>query len=232
MSNSSSEISKLSALAAGQIAPADLTVLVDVTDTSMAASGTNKNATLSSVAASEAFSSRYFNAMSFTNGQMTTPRLSLDASITPTSGRLNLAYFVADKSFPAAKVRSVSRGTACSALTRCRYGVWQIDGSGNATMVASTPDDTSLFTATFTTYPKNFSAPVNIVQGQTYAAGWLITGTIGVFYSSQISSALGNLPPRVIGDITTADLPASFTDAGVALNSSQIILAGIFTAAG
>ena len=226
------KISQLSRLTAGQIAPADLTVVVDVTDTSMASSGTNRAATLSNVAASEAFSSRYANAMSFTNGQMTTPRLSLDSSITPTSGRLNLAYFVADKSFAAAKVRSVSRGTACSALTRCRYGVWQIDGSGNGTLVASTPDDTTLFTATFTTYTKNFSTPVNIIQGQTYAAGWLITGTIGVFYSSQLTSALGNFPPRTVGDITTADLPASFTDAGVALNSGQTILAGIFTAAG
>ena len=175
---------------------------------------------------------RYLNAMSFTNGQMTLPRLLSDGSVTPTSGRLNLMYFVADKSFTATKVRSTSRGTVCSALTRCRYGVWEIDGSGNGTLVASTPDDTSLFAATFTTYAKNFSASVDIVGGRTYAAGWLITGTIGVFYGSAVTGAIAQFPPRTVGDITTADLPASFTDAGVSLNTPQYIWAGIFTAGG
>jgi hypothetical protein len=172
------------------------------------------------------------NAMSFTNGQMTLPRLLSDSSVTPTSGRLNLVYFVADKSFTATKVRATSRGTTCSALTRCRFGVWEIDGSGNGTLVASTPDDTTLFAATFTIYTKNFSASLNIVGGQTYAAGWLITGTIGVFYGSAVSGSMAALPPRTMGDITAADLPASFTDAGVSLNSTQYIWSGIFTAGG
>jgi hypothetical protein len=170
--------------------------------------------------------------MSFTNGQMTLPRLLSDGSVSPTSGRLNLAYFVADKSFTATKVRSVSRGTVCSALTRCRFGVWEIDGSGNGTLAASTPDDTTLFAATFTTYTKNFSASVNIVGGQTYAAGWLITGTVGVFYAAAPTGALGATAPRSVGDITTSDLPASFTDASVSLNTPQYIWAGIFTAGG
>jgi len=175
---------------------------------------------------------RYQNSMSFTNGQMTLPRLLSDGSTTPTSGRLNLVYFVADKSFTATKVRSVSRGTVCSALTRCRFGVWEIDGSGNGTLVASTPDDTTLFAATFTIYTKDFSASVDIVGGRTYAAGWLITGTIGVFYGSTPTLALGQIAPRTAGDITTSDLPASFTAAGVSLNTPQYIWAGIFTAGG
>jgi len=176
---------------------------------------------------------RYANSMSFTNGQMTWTRQGNDSGgTTPTSGRLNLMYFVADKSFTATKVRSVSRGTVCSALTRCRYGVWEIDGSGNGTMVASTPDDTTLFTSTFTTYTKNFSASVDIVGGRTYAAGWLITGTIGTFYGGNANSALAQFPPRTAGDITTADLPASFTDASVNINTVQYISAGIFTAGG
>jgi hypothetical protein len=175
---------------------------------------------------------RYVNSMSFTNGQMTLPRLLSDGSVVPTSGRLNLVYFVADKSFTATKVRSVSRGTACSALTRCRFGVWEIDGSGNGTLAASTPNDTSLFAATFTTYTKDFSASVDIVGGRTYAAGWLITGTIGVFYGSTPTISMGNILPRTVGDITTSDLPASFTDAGVSLNTPQYIWAGIFTAGG
>jgi hypothetical protein len=176
---------------------------------------------------------RYTNSMSFTNGQMTWTRQGNDSGGTiPTSGRLNLMYFVADKSFTATKVRSVNRGTACSALTRCRFGVWEIDGSGNGTLVASTPNDTSLFTGTFTAYTKDFSASVDIVGGRTYAAGWLITGTIGTFYGGNPNAALGNLPPRTVGDITTADLPASFTDASVNLNTAQYIFAGIFTAGG
>ena len=153
-----------------------------------------------------------------TNGVTLSPRSAGgDASVGMTSQRMELTYFTADKSFTASKVRAAARGTAAATVTLIRFGLYTVDGSGNGTLVASTPNDTALFAATFTTYTKNLSATYDIVAGQRYAAGWLVVATtMPAVYGIQPPQTNPNQAPRILGHITgLSDIPASFTEAGI-----------------
>ena len=160
-----------------------------------------------------------------TNGVTLLPRSTGgDASLPMTSQRQELSFFTADKSFTASKVRASTRGTAAATVTLIRFGIYTVDGSGDGTLVASTPNDTALFTGTFTTYTKDLSSSYDIVAGQRYAAGWLVVATTPpAMYGVQPANVNMNQAPRIIGHRTGVnDLVASFTEAGLSTqNYSQ-----------
>lgn len=53
-------------------------------------------------------------------------------------------------------------------------GIYSVAANGDLTLVASTPNDTTLFAATFTSYSKALSAALNKVAGQRYALGLIV----------------------------------------------------------
>lgn len=149
-----------------------------------------------------------------TVGQETIDRLLAIGGITMTSGTLRLAYFTSRKSETITQLKAVVGGTAAGATpTLIRYGLYSVDASGNLTLVASTPNDTTLLTITTTPYPKAVSVPYAVQRGQRYAFGVLVvTGATApsLLASAVVNSALASASPRRLGNLTgQADLPGS-----------------------
>lgn len=165
------------------------------------------------------------------------PRRNLmnSAAVSHTSGTLALSYFTADKTETINNVTLYTGTTAAGATpTLVRVGIYSLDGSGNGTLVASTPNDTTLLAAASTAYTKALSAPFSKVAGTRYAIGLLVVsgatmpsfqGPLAV--SSAPSQTVFGLPPRLCGRLTgQTDLPASFTEAGLTAYSlrSHVLL--------
>jgi len=156
-----------------------------------------------------------------TTGVSTMPREVVVASNIPTAtGVMLLKYFTSGKSFTSTQVRVSSGGVAAAATpTLIRLGLYTIDGASAGALVASTPNDTTLFAATFTDYTKSWSVSYPFVIGQRYALGLLIvTGVAapnmdGAFVTATESAQA----PRLTGQITAlSDLPSTFVNGSVA----------------
>ena len=110
-------------------------------------------------------------------------------------------------------------------------GVYSVAGNGDLTLVASTPNDTSLFAATFTAYPKALSASLQKTAGARYAAALLVVSgaTMPTFHGLQLAatsiiSTLTRDNPAIIGRLTgQTDLPNSV--AVGSLSGTQIVIA-------
>lgn len=159
-----------------------------------------------------------------TTGQMVPSRELMNTNtVSHSSGTLALAYFTADKTETINTLTAYTGTVAAAATpTLCRMGIYEIDASGNGTLVASTPNDTTLFAATNIVYAKALSAPFTKTAGQRYATAILVTSgvTMPNFHgplavATGPSSTVAQLGPATIGRITAqTDLPASFTAAG------------------
>jgi hypothetical protein len=71
------------------------------------------------------------------------------------------------------------QGTAAGATpTLCQFGLYTEDSAGNLTLVASTPNDTTLFQgATNAQVTKALSSPYTLIRGQRIAWTWMmVTG--------------------------------------------------------
>lgn len=139
------------------------------------------------------------------------------------SQALNLSYFRAPRAFHSTSVKMYTGSTAAAATpTLIRHGLWLVDPlTGNLTsLVASTPNDTTLFAATNTGYSKNWSSTFDFSRGQWYAHGILIVSAValptvfGIFGVNGF--ILSGVLPRVSGTLLTqADLPATATGASL-----------------
>lgn len=115
---------------------------------------------------------------SLTTGQSTIARRLVTSSTLPsTNGVIRLTYFTARKSETVTQVRVPCGATASAGSTLQRIGLYSIDGSGNLTLVASTPNDTALWASPNTGYTKAFSASYALTRGTRYAIGLLVVGT-------------------------------------------------------
>lgn len=120
----------------------------------------------------------------------------------------------------------VKSGTTAAGATPTlvRYGVYlRRPDLTNYDLVASTPNDTTLFAASNTAYPKAFSAPFTKIRGEEYLVGILIVtaaatptflAVLSAGNASQANDGI-RLPVRagIIG--AQADLPATFTIATI-----------------
>lgn len=169
-----------------------------------------------------------------TLGETTIPRETAASAVTMTSGTLRLCYFTALKTETIATIRAVCAGTAAGATpTLVRYGVYSVDpGTGDLTLIASTVNDTALFAANNTQYPKALSATWDKVAGTRYAIGLLVVTAAaaptidGAAFSG--GSAEMGAGPRISGNKTgETDLPATITDASLTNTTSMIYAAAI-----
>ena len=110
-----------------------------------------------------------------------------------------------------------------------RYGLWIRNFDDSYTLVASTPNDTTLLSVVNTKYPKALSVPYTKIRGRDYLVGLLIvtaaalpsivsTGTLG---SAPVTGIELLLPTPTKGATIAgqADLPATIA-AGTLLNSN------------
>lgn len=111
-----------------------------------------------------------------TVGQSTIPRAEAVAVTQAMStGVERFTHFTSKKTETVSQVRVVTGTTAAGATpTLCRIGLYSEASNGDLTLIASTPNDTSLFAAASTVYTKSFSTPVAITQGQRYSVGILV----------------------------------------------------------
>lgn len=107
----------------------------------------------------------------FPRGQMSS------TTLTATNGLTRLSFFTATKTEDISQVRSVSGGTAQVGATLCRLVVYSISKAGVFTQVATTANDTSLWTVANTAYTTSFSAPFAKIAGTRYAVGMLVVGS-------------------------------------------------------
>lgn len=145
------------------------------------------------------------------------------------SQRLHLTYWTARKTETITQVRTITSNIAAGATpTLCRVGIYSIDAAGAGTLVASTTNDTTLWAATGTAYTKALTASFTKTAGQRYATGiLLVTAAAAPTFVASLKDVTGTraeaaLDPRLAASLSgQADLPASFTNAGVATAANR-----------
>lgn len=170
----------------------------------------------------------YFTDLIANGGQPDSPKVGecvpdrelwVSSSASPlSSGRLCLVHFTARRSEAINTVTMWTGGTAAGATpTICRYGIYSVAANGDLTLVASTPNDTALWAAANTAYPKALSATWNKLAGRRYAAGILcvtaaaVPNFIGTTGTSLSHIGTTYLDAPTISSCVTgqADLPAN-----------------------
>lgn len=144
------------------------------------------------------------------------------------SGTVYFTYFTAEAALALTTMTYYCGSVAIVGPTLIRYGLYTVAANGDLTLVASTPSDTTLLTATTTSYPKAFSAGYTLVPGQRYAGalitvqnttapsllgGMITSGTNG---TASIDSIVSD-KWRIHGiSAALADLPSTYTEANIA----------------
>lgn len=168
-------------------------------------------------------------------GYITTiPRFAVSGAQTTLTGNVHLTYFVANKTMTATKVLISSGNPAAAATpTLTRVGIYSVaEATGNLTLIGSTPNDTTLFAATYTTYTKSLSASTTLYAGARYAVGILIVSsfTMPALYGSPNVSFFGFNSPRLTGTLAgQSDLPSTITAGSVGLNTNATINTALST---
>lgn len=157
--------------------------------------------------------------------------VTLVSTSTVPTGNLFLSYFTAAKTQTITQVKMWSSGTAAGATpTLIRMGIYSVDSStSDVTLIASTPNDTSLFASTNTEYTKSFSSSWSKVKDTRYAFGFLIVTSFAVPTTIQtvntVNPGIAKIlarPPRMFGYLTgQTDLPSSATESSIAANTAQ-----------
>lgn len=112
-------------------------------------------------------------------GELSMSRQSVSTNaLTATSGAILLCPFYASRSEPITKGRVRVGATAAAAVTLIKIGIYQIDLSGNMTLLASTANTTGMcgtpnVAGTLTALTATWSK----VAGRLYAAAFVFVGT-------------------------------------------------------
>jgi hypothetical protein len=159
-----------------------------------------------------------------------------------TSQLLRLTYFTAPRSFTCTRIQLLTGGTAAGATpTLVRAGIYEVNPTtGNLTLVASIPNDTTIFAAANAEYTRNLSVPYSVLAGKRLALGMLvvtaaaapsITGSPAP--AAGIANVLGwKNPPAIAAQLAAqADLPAAPTHASLSATNGGLQYAHLLPAA-
>ena len=145
-------------------------------------------------------------------------------TLAPGNNNLRLCYFTARKAETIASVRCLV-GVAQVGATLVRVGVYSVAANGDLTLVASTANDTALFSSTGSA-TKALSASFTKVRGTRYAIGVLLVGTstgAQLYGNTNILGAEAAVAPRLSGVVVgQSDLAATITAASVSDSAVQI----------
>lgn len=139
------------------------------------------------------------------SGESILPRRAVtsgEATLTP--GALCLTYFTAAKTEEIGQVRTCTGPEAADGASLCRIGVYEVDNIGNLTLVASTANDTSLWSASNTTSGSAFINSFQKKRGVRYALGCLIVGaskSVGVIGLASLHRDEAAESPRLCGSL-------------------------------
>lgn len=157
-----------------------------------------------------------------TTGEEVLPRDMVTNDLGLDSGTVFFSYFTARKTETINSVQTGTAATAGATLTIARVGIYTASG-GTLTLVASTTNDTAMWTTAFTPYVKALTAPLSKVAGTRYALALLAVGTtMPVLECIQVRYQSANLAPRIQGELAgQANLPASQAEAGLTTGSRR-----------
>jgi hypothetical protein len=157
-------------------------------------------------------------------GEESMPRIgSMISTFNPVSGVLRFSYIRARKTETITQMRVAVAATAAGATpTLVRWGVWSVNEStGDLSLVAAIPNDTSLLSVANTSYARTFSAPWSKQADALYALGLLIVtgaaspsiyGTVWSLNATERATAT-----RVAGIVNgQTDLPSSVAAGSIA----------------
>jgi hypothetical protein len=190
--------------------------------------GTGTTAMVAATAGTDYMDATDVSSRDLTSGESTLPRLSVIGSVNSGSGFLRLTFFTARKTETITSVRITTASTAASGATLCRIGIYSEDASGNLTLVASTPTDTTQWIAASTAYTKALSASFSKVRGTRYGVGPLFVGTTApTFYGhGALPAAESGQSPRLGGfQAGLSDLPSTITNANVTVQANLSYIA-------
>jgi hypothetical protein len=140
---------------------------------------------------------------------------------TPSSETTYFTFFTPRITTTVTSISVASASTQTTGQSLVRFGLYTIDGSGNATLVARTASDSTIFSALNTVYTRAFNttggypADYTLTAGTRYAIGVVVVAsTVGTVYTAfnAIPAPLSTLAPRVTGLVaSTSDLPTNAT---------------------
>ena len=140
---------------------------------------------------------------------------------TLTSGTVYFTFFTPSWTTTISSVTVISAGTASTGTSLVRFGLYSLSG-GTATLVASTANDTTVFSSTNTASTRNLDTSYQLVAGNRYALAVLVVGsTPGTVYTAfnNPPAALSALEPRITGAVALqSNLPStasSFTASNI-----------------
>ena len=156
-------------------------------------------------------------------GESNFPRFAITSSVTMTSHLLRIRFLRATKDETIATLRTSTTGTAAGATpSLVRWGIYEADAAGTTfTLVASTANDTALFSGTNTRYSKALSATWNKQSGKIYGCALLVVTAAAAPTIASPAAFVGSanetleLPITYASLAAQADLPASLTSAGL-----------------
>ena len=144
-----------------------------------------------------------------------------------TSGNLLLSYATAVRTEAINTLTTYSGTNAAGATpTLCRVGVYSVAANGDLTLIAACANDTALWAATNTAYPKALTSTFNKVAGQRYAYACICVSAAGIPSLCGNLHAIANVPfisPRVCAVVSgQADLPASIVNGSIGMYSRHV----------
>jgi hypothetical protein len=137
------------------------------------------------------------------------------------TGTAFFTFFTPLYTLTVSNITYVSGTIVSSGVSIARFGLYTVDASDNATLVARTDNDTGILSSANTAYTKPFSvlsgypASYTLEAGQRYAVAIIMVatgaGSVYMNYASPITT-INSLPPRMTGAAgSQADLPTSRT---------------------
>ena len=154
------------------------------------------------------------------NTYETVNRNVVNVSTTLVSGTQYFILFTPLQNVDATTISIASADISAVTPTLIRFGLYTIDASGDATLVACTENDTALFANSYTLYSKSFTTnggfPSNytIVAGTRYAISFIIlANTMPTLYGIQNAGFLTNISPKITGQYSgQSDLVTTASD--------------------
>jgi hypothetical protein len=155
------------------------------------------------------------------------------SAVTLANQRMQLTYFTAALTETCTQAVVNTSTTAAGATpTLVRIGVYSVAANGDLTLIASTPNDTTLLATASTKYAKAFSASFVKTQGQRYAVALLVVsaaampsimgnGAMGGTGLSMLRTGVGRRQARVASQ---TDLPSTVANASCSLDGNSLYL--------
>jgi hypothetical protein len=133
-------------------------------------------------------------------------RVNINTAVAPVSGAEYWSFFTPSHSLTITQITMASVNAA-SSVTLARFGLYTANAAGEATLVARTASDTTIFSASNTIYTRSLDStggyPTSyaLTAGTRYAVSMCLvsSGGTGTVSAVSVASGIGALSPRVQG---------------------------------